>query len=220
MSPINKLQVPVGSIYGKLTVIGDAPSRNWKTYWLCRCSCGSIKEIRSNGLRSGNTKSCGCLSEEIRHKRRFIITETDKRLARIRTNMISRCYNKKVFSYRYYGAKGITVCKSWRKSFIAFKKWALSNGYSNELTLDRIRGNKSYTPSNCRWATRREQSINKKSCVTVRYKGKKYKLPHLADMAGIDSNHLYIRIFTLGWSVEEAADTPIVKGQKIKKPKK
>jgi len=85
------------------------------------------------------------------------------RLYRIWTNMKKRCYNPNVKCYKHYGGKGIKVCHRWRYDFEAFEKWALTHGYADNLTIDRIDINKGYQPTNCQWITRSENS--KKDCV-------------------------------------------------------
>lgn len=90
--------------------------------------------------------------------------------------MKQRCCGYNAKSYKHYGGRGITVCEEWRNSFEAFYEWAMANGYSDSLTLDRIDVNGNYEPSNCRWATMKEQNNNKRNNRNITYKGETHTL--------------------------------------------
>lgn len=149
-----------GSIFGKLTVVKrQGSSNNHKKLWFCKCECGNACTVRSDQLRNGRTKSCGCLKSNppisIKHGM------CKSRLYHIWKGMIGRCYCKTAGNYRWYGALGVAICNEWHE-FIPFKNWALQNGYSDCLTIDRINPFGNYEPSNCRWATNAEQQKNKR----------------------------------------------------------
>lgn len=94
--------------------------------------------------------------------------------------MMSRCYNKNASNYKWYGGKGITVCDEWSNDFLNFRDWALENGYSKELTLDRIDGEKDYCPENCRWITWERQQNNKCNNHIVIINGEEYTMSDAA----------------------------------------
>lgn len=160
-----------GQRFGRLTVLERAPNQmvNLKsgrkmsvTAWRCKCDCGGEKVIVGSSLKSGYTRSCGCLEKENRVKLLKTHGLTDTRLHRIWSGMKARCNRKTCPAYPNYGGRGITVCSEWEHSFIEFYNWAISHGYRDDLSIDRINNDKGYSPDNCRWATRHEQRINQR----------------------------------------------------------
>ena len=122
-------------------------------------------------------------------------------------NMHSRCESKSCISYRYYGAKGISVCEEWRE-FVPFWNWALESGYSDGLSIDRIDNNGNYEPSNCRWVTGEQQRKNTSFCRKIEYRGETYTLSDLARKVGMKRETIANRL-DYGWSVEDAVNKPI-----------
>jgi hypothetical protein len=118
--------------------------------------------------------------------------------------MKQRCDNKNAWAYKYYGAKGISVCDEWQNSFESFKIWSEANGYIEGLSIDRIDNNGNYSPSNCRWVTMKEQANNQRNTLRIEYLGVTKTLHEWADSLGIRSATLYYRIYKLGWSIERA----------------
>lgn len=153
-------------------------------YWKCKNEHGKIILIRSDNL-----KRC---------------TQSDSnRLRAIWHNMHDRCKNSKNRKYRIYGGRGITVCDEW-DNYDLFKKWALDNGYKENLTIERIDGTKDYRPNNCRWATPKEQANNTSRNHILEYNGEKHTMSQWAEISGIPYQTLAKRINKFHWSVEEA----------------
>lgn len=167
-----------GQCFGRLTATEVAgANKKGNLLWECRCSCGNTVIVESSNLVSGSTLSCGCLKKEraAEHVPKTPTGQTSPaykhggtsggkrtRLHRIWQNMKSRCTNPRCTSFPYYGGRGITVCNEWLSDFSAFRDWALANGYADDLTIDRVDVDKGYSPDNCRWATKAEQSRNRR----------------------------------------------------------
>lgn len=139
--------------------VGRSPNRHVKCE--CLCDCGKIFIAFKSNITSGHTKSCGCLRSK--NARQLFTThgKSGARVYRIWIEMIHRCYLKSDTNYHKYGSKGITVCDEWKNDFQAFYDWAMANGYSDELTIDRIDGKGNYCPENCRWTTYQQQNKNR-----------------------------------------------------------
>lgn len=150
-----------GHIYHRLTVLYEVLPATYPRKWVCLCECGAHKTILGASLRSGLTKSCGCLNKEILSEKGTLHGDHGSRLYSVWHNMKQRCSNPKHTAYSYYGALGIAVCDAWM-NYAPFQEWAVKTGYSDDLSIDRIDGSKGYSPDNCRWANKTTQSRNQK----------------------------------------------------------
>lgn len=161
-----------GEKFGRLTVSEyyGVSDKN-QIFWKCICECGNEVIVKTADLTSGVRKSCGCLQVES-GKSNYKYGCRTNRLYRIWRGMKARCLNKKTPQYCFYGGKGISICEEWIHDFSKFQTWALSNGYSDELTIDRINVNGNYEPANCRWATIKEQANNKTNNLYITENGK------------------------------------------------
>ena len=160
-----------GRRFGKLVVLGRDYSREYhRPFWKCICDCGNETIVKGSSLVCGSTKSCGCLKHQVIHG--DAVGGHRSRLNSIYHSMISRCYIASTHSYKNYGGRGIEVCSEWRNNYQEFKRWALSNGYADDLSLDRIDVNDDYNPNNCRWVTWEEQCNNKRHHILIPFNGK------------------------------------------------
>ena len=158
----------IGLKYGAFTVLeyrGHDKTGKKKMY-LCRCICGKEKVIAGERIRGGKLKSCGC----IRIVHGYTLNDYDSRIYSIWKNMKQRCFNPNNTKYDKYGGRGIKICDEW-KSIQCFHGWAIKNGYSPELCIDRINNDGNYEPSNCRWISNREQQNNTSRCQPITING-------------------------------------------------
>lgn len=125
------------------------------------------------------------------------------RIDNIYKSMVSRCNKPKDSSYKRYGARGITVCEEWTKDKTKFFEWAFENGYTDELTIDRIDNSKGYSPANCRWATYKEQANNTRNNHVIDAFGQRHTMTEWSDITGIKVGTIWMRL-KKGWDVEMA----------------
>lgn len=195
-----------GYRFGRLLVLERAPNTK-VVKWNCQCNCGNKITVTTCNLKSGSTKSCGCLRRDVARQNAKEHTThgfTRTRLYYIWEDMKRRCYAKERKGYKNYGGRGIRVCDEWKNDFTIFKDWAFENGYNDELTIDRIDVNGNYEPSNCRWATWKEQANNKRNKTAIEFEGETHTLKEWSEITGIGASTIQKRLFKRGWSIEDA----------------
>ena len=161
-----------GKKFGRLTVIENDRMEKGVRLALCLCECGKESDVRVSDLRSGNTRSCGCLSKDIRKTINFSHGMRHTRLYSTWSNMKTRCYNPKVAGFENYGGRGITICDDWKDDFVNFYNWAVITGYNDNLTIERVDVNGNYDPENCMWIEADEQSKNRRGNIYIELNGK------------------------------------------------
>lgn len=195
-----------GQKFGRLTVLGRKQNDK-KNIWYCQCDCGNTAFVYKHDILTGKTKSCGCLRREVTAAKRKKHKMSHSRLYRIWNAMKERCLCETNPNYGNYGGRGISVCSKWEDNFQAFYDWAMSNGYNDNLTLDRVDVNGNYEPSNCRWSTRKEQNFNKRNNRLLTYNGKTQTLQQWSDEIGMEYTTILYRI-EHGWTIEAALTVP------------
>lgn len=202
-----------GQKFNNLQVLEYSYTKNNRGYWKCKCSCGNIRIVETNKLKSGRIKSCGCLNKNKKGIENSLFKHglEKTRIYSTWDNMKARCYNIKNKRFKNYGDRGIKICDEWKNNFMSFYNWAMENGYRDDLTIDRIDVNGNYEPSNCRWVTWKEQANNKTTNHYVEYNGYRYTLSQWSKILPIKISPtiLKYRIDKLNWSIEDAFNKPV-----------
>lgn len=150
-----------------------------------------------------------CKKENIVKNKVLMHGLSKNRLYQIYKNMIYRCYKDNAESYCYYGARGITVCQEWLDDILSFYNWSIENGYSDDLTIDRIDNDGNYCPENCRWITNAEQQNNKRDCFYITAFGETKNVKQWSKDSRCSSHYsTIINRIRAGKSPEEAITTP------------
>jgi hypothetical protein len=203
--------MPTEERYNRLTVLGvDHIDSSYRRYWKCRCDCGNEVIVRYDHVRSGRTRSCGCLYQDAAERQKI------HGMSRTPTHqswmaMINRCYDSSHPSYNRYGGRGITVCERWHDPATGFINFLADMGERTSLqhSLDRYPNNDGdYEPGNCRWATRAEQYSNMTSNRLLTYQDRTQTVSEWSREIKIPLSTLLARL-KRGWSIDESLSSPI-----------
>lgn len=204
-----------GQRFGRLSVVKRTGCFNdGQVAWQCVCDCGKAITVRSRDLRTGHTRSCGCLQQDVCretiiefHKQMGYDGHTQRPVFQVWKDMIRRCYDIENESYKNYGGRGIRVCSEWHDPR-SFEQWALDNGFHKGLQLDRKDNEGDYQPNNCRFVSRIENCNNKRTNRRVELDGQEKTLAQWARYYGISYAVVRTRIFR-GWTIRDALTKPV-----------
>lgn len=205
-----------GEIFGALIALEptDKSNKAGNKIWKCLCSpalggCGSFHFVNTSALRNGSTISCGCIGREIQRKRLTTHGDYGSNLYRRYRSMVQRCCDSNSKDFKHYGGRGIKVCDEWRKSYAAFKSWAVTSGYDKKLQLDRYPdkdGN--YSPENCRWVSAVVNNRNKRNNKLITIEGEERTLTEWLEIYDI-SDGAYRKRIKKGMTEVEALTKPV-----------
>ena len=218
--PFKRSEIVEGAKYGYITLLYELPdefisNRRFRMV-MGKCICGRVKKYRFDAIV--RRKSCGCKTKDILVKNGTKHGLTAHPLFSTWQNMKNRCRNKKVDSFKYYGAKGVWVSEEWYNDFESFYKWSIQNGWGLGLTLDRYPDTKgNYEPTNCRWATMKVQQNNKTTTVFFEYNGESKTLSELSDQYGFKYKDAYHLIHRKNYSIEQVISEYTPKVKELKK---
>ena len=207
IAPISYPPVPsivedlTGRVFGKLTVLGLSRIPKSSPRWVCLCSCGKTREVQAVNLLRKNNQSCGCLRERNGHTK----NRTNSLTYRSWLSMWDRCSNPRNPSYPSYGGRGIQICENW----FLFSGFLKDMGERPDITysLDRIDVNGGYSPENCRWATAKQQSRNRRNSRFIEAFGQRKTLAEWSEVFGVRETTIAHRI-NYGWPTEKAVSAP------------
>ncbi len=206
----------IGQRFGRLTVLAFSETRRTPKgralhYFTCACDCGGTVISNSQSIKWGDVRSCGCLRKEVCAAKATIHGKSGHRLYRVWCAMIDRCCNKTNASFRYYGARGIKVCKRW-KNFNLFLS-DMEHGWRIGLTLERKNNDGGYRPGNVIWASMQAQNKNRRSSQFITFKRVKRTTADWSRSLG-GNKGLVLKRIKMGWSVVSAVSTPARKMSK------
>jgi hypothetical protein len=197
----------IGERHGRLVCIGKDPDRD-KRYYLYKCDCGNVKSIIQDNVKRGATVSCGCYHDNPPIPSHLKHGLSHTRIDHIYKTIIARCYYPSNNRYSIYGGRGIVMCDEWKNDKTKFFEWAFSNGYSENLTIDRIDPDGNYCPENCRWVDYVVQANNKKNNHRETIDGETHTIAEWSRISGINPLLINNRI-RRGWTPKEAVFKPV-----------
>lgn len=198
----------IGQKYNMLTVIGIEKNDKQECWmWKCKCDCGNTTVVKPYEIINNKTHSCGCLRKSGKQVP-IIHGDSHKRLHNLWWSMLERCEKPTKKTYKNYGGRGIKVCEEWHE-YINFKEWALSNGYADDLSIERIDVNGNYCPENCKWIPMKTQARNRRTTHYVDYDGERISLAEACERANLPYKQVFERIVKSKWSEYDALHTPI-----------
>lgn len=183
------------------------------TFWKCRCDCGKQVIVRRTALTGGTglQRSCGCLRSDVQRSRLTKHGKSGSAIYHIFQSMHDRCYNVKCKGYPNYGGRGIYVDESWHSFDHFYRDFGFQ--YKKGLSIDRIDNDGPYSLGNCRWATRRQQSANRRNVTLVEFRGEMRCLAQIFRQFGMSKNMGYHRLRS-GMTLEQAVTTPWQRGRR------
>ena len=202
-----------GEKFGMLTAVKPVRTNERGSWiWLFECECGGTTERLVSTMlvakKSGKKSHCGCSPALKTHG----LSKRFQKLNWVWTAMKQRCYNPECKDFPHYGGRGITVCEDWH-NFESFHAWAMSSGYREKVTIERIDVNGHYCPENCTWVKNERQPLNRTNTLKYEYKGEMYDIRELSELSGVNYYTLKGRLTHYGWTVERAISEPSFKGK-------
>lgn len=200
-----------GKRFGRWVVLNrGGVNKHGRILWKCRCDCGSEREVSSGNLLRHLTKSCGCQRRETAARQALHhLTRTPEWNTWV--GIRNRCSNRKEPAYKYYGARGISVCDRWQESFTNFLA-DMGPKPGPKFSIDRVDNDGNYEPGNCRWATQLEQVNNTRHNTHLTFQSRTQNISQWAKELGFPSDNVIVgRIGKLKWTIKKALTTPLNK---------
>lgn len=202
-----------GEVFGKM--IATKPSfadENGRWWWWFQCECGNKIERNLGTMlksrKTGAVSHCGCSPALKTHG----LSKKFQKLNWVWTSMKQRCHNPACKDFVNYGGRGIGICTEWY-DFEKFHAWAISSGYKEKVTIERVDVNGDYCPENCTWVKNERQALNRTNTLKYQYNGQFYNIRELSEISGVNYYTLKGRLTQYGWSVERAISEASFKGK-------